>query len=250
MPGTSACGRCTASSASRPRTGRWSAGCLRARPAALTRRRAPAITAGGPPAEAAGRDDPRQVRRLGPGQHPPGRGVPGVRRMLAVLCELAGRGIVHAVATRNPPEAAAYAAGLAGLEFAAAECGWDSKSGALRRIIASLGLAADAVAFVDDDLYERAEVARALPEVMVLSPEDMADAASWPEFSPDVVTGEARRRGEMYLQRRRRLEEARQFAGSREEFLRYCRTRMIIAPAAAPDAARLHELSVRTHQFN
>ncbi len=175
---------------------------------------------------------------------------PGDRRMLAVLCELAGRGIVHAVATRNPPEAAAYAAGLAGLEFAAAECGWDSKSGALRRIIASLGLAADAVAFVDDDLYERAEVARALPEVMVLSPEDMADAASWPEFSPDVVTGEARRRGEMYLQRRRRLEEARQFAGSREEFLRYCRTRMIIAPAAAPDAARLHELSVRTHQFN
>jgi methoxymalonate biosynthesis protein len=175
---------------------------------------------------------------------------PGDRRMLALLGELAGRGIVHAVATRNPPEAAAYAAGLAGLEFAAAECGWDSKSAALRRIIASLGLSADAVAFIDDDLYERAEVARELPEVLVLSPEDMTDAAGWPEFRPDVVTSEAARRGEMYAQRRRRLEEARRFAGSREEFLRYCQTRMIIEPAAGPDAARLHELSVRTHQFN
>jgi methoxymalonate biosynthesis protein len=170
--------------------------------------------------------------------------------MLAVLRELRARGIIHAIATRNPPEAARYAARVTGMEFAAAECGWGRKSDAVRRIIAELGLAADAAAFVDDDLYERAEVSLAVPEALVLSPEDMADAVRWPEFSPATVTAEARRRGEMYAERRRRQEEARAFAGSRDEFLRYCGTRVTIAPASEADAPRLHELSVRTHQFN
>lgn len=170
--------------------------------------------------------------------------------MLAVLRELRGRGIIHAIASKNPPEAARYAARVTGMEFAAAECGWGRKSDAVRRIIAELGLAADAAAFVDDDLYERAEVSLAVPEALVLSPEDIADAVGWPEFSPATVTAEARRRGEMYAERRRRQDEARAFAGSRDEFLRYCGTRVTIAPAQEADAPRLHELSVRTHQFN
>jgi FkbH-like protein len=170
--------------------------------------------------------------------------------MLGVLERLRGRGIIHAIATRNPPEAARYAARVTGLEFAAAECGWGRKSDAVRRIITDLGLAPDAVAFVDDDLYERAEVSLAVPEALVLSPEDMAEAVGWPEFSPATVTAEARRRGEMYAERRRRQEEARAFAGSRNEFLRYCGTAVTITPAVAADAPRLHELSVRTHQFN
>jgi methoxymalonate biosynthesis protein len=170
--------------------------------------------------------------------------------ILAVAAELGGRGIIHALATRNPPEAGAYAAQATGLDFAATECGWDRKSDAVRRIVADLGLAADAVAFVDDDPYQRAEVSFALPPVLVLAPADMADALTWPEFSPAVVTAEARRRGEMYAQRRRRQQESREFAGSPEDFLRYCRTEVTIALAEAGDLPRLHELAVRTHQFN
>ena len=170
--------------------------------------------------------------------------------MLAAAGTLRDRGIVHAIASRNPPEAAAHATQVTGLDFAAAECGWGRKSDAVRRIAADLDIAADAVAFVDDDLYERAEVSFAVPEALVLSPEDMADAVGWPEFSPGPVTAEARRRGEMYAQRRLRLQEARAFAGSRDEFLSYCETEVTIGPAAAADVPRLHELSVRTHQFN
>ena len=54
----------------------------------------------------------------------------------------------------------------------------------------------------------------------------------------------------MYAQRRRRQEEARAFGGSREEFLRYCATAITIGWAQPADVPRLHELSVRTHQFN
>jgi methoxymalonate biosynthesis protein len=180
------------------------------------------------------------------GPQPP----PPDEAMLGVLRELGSRGIVHALASRNPPEAAEHVRAVTGLTFAAAECGWGPKSDAVRRVIGELGLAADDVAFVDDDLLERAEVSFALPEVLVLSPEDARDAAGWPEFSPAVVTAEGRRRGEMYAERRRRLSAARAFGGSRDEFLRYCGTAAVIEAATAADVPRLHELSVRTHQFN
>ena len=154
------------------------------------------------------------MRDLGSRQHAAGRGLPGVRVAAAGRRpghglgrgrSCADRGILHAIASRNPPEAAQHAAQVTGLEFAAAECGWGRKSDAVRQIIADLDIAPDAIAFVDDDLYERAEVSFAVPEALVLSPEDMSDAVGWPEFSPGVVTAEARRRGEMYAERRRRL---------------------------------------------
>ena len=170
--------------------------------------------------------------------------------LLAVARELDGRGIVHALASKNPPEAADYVGRVTGLPFAAAECGWGRKSEAIGRIMADLGLAQDAVAFVDDDMLERAEVGAVLAGVLVLTPEDAIEAVSWPEFSPAVITAEGRRRGLMYAQRRQRQEEARAFGGSRDDFLRYAGTDVLIAPAGPADLPRLHELSVRTHQFN
>jgi methoxymalonate biosynthesis protein len=180
----------------------------------------------------------------------PGQPPPADPAMIEVLDALSSRGIIHAIASRNPPEAAEHAAAAAGHQFAAAECGWGRKSDAIRQIADDLGLATDAVAFVDDEAYERAEVSFALPELLVLSPEDMADAAGWPEFGPAVVTPEARQRGAMYAQRRARQRQEAAFGGSREEFLRYCATSIVIGPAEPGDAARLHELSARTHQFN
>jgi methoxymalonate biosynthesis protein len=171
-------------------------------------------------------------------------------QLAGVLDELSGRGILQAIASKNPPEAAGYASRLLGHEFAAVRCGWAAKSAAIGSILTELGLEPDEAAFVDDDAMERAEVSFTLPDVVVLEPRDMRDAASWPQFSPPVVTDEARRRGELYLRRRARREEAEAFGGSAAEFLRYSGTEVRIAAAGPADVARLHELSVRTHQFN
>ncbi|HET9896020.1 MAG TPA: hypothetical protein VFQ44_13920 [Streptosporangiaceae bacterium] len=177
-------------------------------------------------------------------------GLKADRQLANALGELSGRGVLHAIASKNPPEAAEYATRLLGRDFAAVRCGWGRKPAAIGEIMTELGLVAGEVAFVDDDAMERAEVSFALPDVLVLEPRDVARALSWPVFSPPVVTDEGRRRGELYQQRRIRQDEARAFGGSPEDFLRCCGTRVRIAPAGAGDAARLHELSVRTHQFN
>jgi methoxymalonate biosynthesis protein len=171
-------------------------------------------------------------------------------QLVGVLRELAGRGILHALASRNPPEAARYVRQVTGVEFAAAELGWDDKAGAVRRIADGLEIGTDAIAFVDDDMLERAEVAAGLPEVLVLTPEDAVEAPVLPDFSPPVLTAEGRRRGEMYQARLRRQAEAASFGGSRDEFLRRVGTRVTIAPAGRPDVVRLAELSERTHQLN
>jgi hypothetical protein len=89
-----------------------------------------------------------------------------------------------------------------------------------------------------------------LPEVLVLSPQEVTEAAGWPEFGVTAVTGEARRRGEMYAARRRRQDAERSFTGDRESFLRSAGTEVTIAPAAPADVPRLHELATRTRQFN
>jgi len=170
--------------------------------------------------------------------------------LAGVLTELAGRGILQALASRNPPEAADYVRSVTGARFAAAECGWGSKAAAIGRIAAELDLPVDAIAFVDDDMLERAEVAAALPDVLVLTPEDAAEAATWPQFGPAVVTAEARRRGELYAERRERQAAASAFGGSRDDFLRHVGTRITIGRARPADLPRLHELSVRTHQLN
>jgi methoxymalonate biosynthesis protein len=170
--------------------------------------------------------------------------------MAATLADLGSRGILHAIASKNPPQAAEHAAKVTGAQFAAVECGWGAKSDALARIAADLSIGTDALAFVDDDPYERAEVGATLPEVLVLAPEEVAEAAGWPEFGAAAVTDEARRRGEMYAARRRRQAAERVFGGSREEFLASAGTQVTIAAAGQQDVPRLHELSARTRQFN
>jgi FkbH-like protein len=169
----------------------------------------------------------------------------------AVLAELAGRGVLAAVASRNPDTAAARIAGLDWpAPFASAQWGWGRKSDSVRAVATELNVGLDALAFVDDDPYERAEVAHALPEVLVLAPDEVADALAWPAFRPPAVTAEGRRRAESYARARLRDAAARESGRSRADFLRWCGTAVALAPGTDADLPRLHELSVRTHQFN
>ena len=172
---------------------------------------------------------------------------PGVRE---VLTELHGRGILNSIASRNPPELAASVVAALPASFVAPQFGWGSKSDSLKRIADELNLDTASLAFVDDDPYERAEVSFALPQVMVLAPDEVAGALDWPELSPVAVTEEGARRAEAYLNAQRRTVAFRSFGRDREAFHRYCETTVGIAAAGPDDVPRLHELSVRTSQFN
>jgi FkbH-like protein len=125
------------------------------------------------------------------------------------------------------------------------------KSDALRRIAAELNLGLDALAFVDDQPFERAEVSLALPQVLCLDVAEVAAAvASRPEFRPRFVTDESGRRRSLYRTELTRRQAETGFAGTDAEFLAGLGMRMTIRPAGAADLRRAEELTVRTHQLN
>ena len=123
--------------------------------------------------------------------------------VLSALDTLAGRGILVSVASRNPASVGAVVEAdpaLAG-RFVAPQYGWGRKADALRRIAEELEVQLGSVAFVDDDPFERADVERSLPEVVVLAPEEVPDALGWPEFDPGPVTAAGRSRVDSYRRR-------------------------------------------------
>ena len=173
-------------------------------------------------------------------------------KIIDIIAELERRGIVCSVASRNDPSMRALLLShpmLAG-RLVWPQVGWEPKSQAVRRIAEKLNVGLDALAFVDDSPYERAEVGYALSEVLVLAPEEFHAAMEWPDFQPQHLTDEARQRADMYRaeEKRRAAEEG--FGGSRADFLRWCDMRLLIAPATVDDLPRIAELSERTHQLN
>ena len=148
---------------------------------------------------------------------------PPYRAAVEALDTLAGRGILVSVASRNPAEIGALVerSALAG-RFVAPQYGWGRKADALRRIADEIDVGLDTLAFVDDDPLERADVERTLPGVTVLAPDEVADALDWPEFGAGPVTAAGLSRLDSYRQRERRRSARAGFAGSEEDFLRWC----------------------------
>jgi methoxymalonate biosynthesis protein len=172
--------------------------------------------------------------------------------VVSALDTLAGRGILLSVASRNPAEVGALVEGdpaLAG-RFVSPQYGWGRKADALRRIAADLEVQLGSVAFVDDDPFERADVERSLPEVVVLAPEEVPEALDWPEFDAGPVTAAGRSRVDSYRRRAERRAARAAFAGGDEDFLRWCELRAVLRPARPEDADRLAELARRTTQYN
>jgi FkbH-like protein len=174
---------------------------------------------------------------------------PGAATLLQTLDE---RGVLNSIASRNDPETAqARLAALGvGEYFLYPAIGWDAKSAALRRIAEQLNIGLNTLAFIDDEAFERAEVADACPEVLVLDAAELAGVAGRAEFNPPFITDESRRRRQMYLAEQQRGEAEQSFSGPSEAFLAGLGMKLRIAPATAEDLARCHELTIRTNQLN
>ncbi|GAB2642546.1 amino acid adenylation domain-containing protein [Nocardia goodfellowii] len=173
-------------------------------------------------------------------------------RAWRVLRALDERGIVHAVASRGEPALATAHLDAHGLSemFCSLQIGWGAKSAAVRRIAEHLNIGLDAIAFVDNDPVERAEVAAALPQVRCYAAADLAGLPELPEFTPEVITADARDRRKRYRAEQIRRDRAAVFEGTDAEFLAGLGLVMTVRRAGEADLARAHELTVRTNQLN
>jgi FkbH-like protein len=172
--------------------------------------------------------------------------------VVAALATLDARGILLSIASKNDHEAAMSrltALGVAGY-FIYPQIGWSAKSSGIAAIAKSINVGLDAIAFIDDDPFERGEVSHALPEVLVLDAAEAGELAGRPELMPRFITDESALRRRMYQAdiERNQAEEA--FQGPQEEFLASLGMRFSIHPAREEDLRRAEELTVRTNQLN
>jgi methoxymalonate biosynthesis protein len=169
-----------------------------------------------------------------------------------VIAELDSRGILQSIASKNDHDLAWLRLEQLGIAeyFVFPKIGWQSKADSVRQIADQLTFALSTIAFVDDMPYERAEVAFRAPEVRCYPAEQAVSLAGLPEFSPAVVTIDARRRRQMYQAGFCRDAERDSFAGPDEEFMRSLDLAMTIKRADEEDLSRVEELTLRTSQMN
>jgi FkbH-like protein len=173
-------------------------------------------------------------------------------RIVDVIRELDELGVLHSISSKNDYDLAMDRLRQAGLDeyFLYPQIGWGPKSESIRRIAASLNIGIDALAFVDDQPVELAEVRYAHPGVRCVPADDIIEEVRRPEFRPRFVTSESRERRRMYAAGAQRDSAEQDFAGTPDEFLATLRMRMRISEAGEEDLQRAEELTVRTNQLN
>lgn len=172
--------------------------------------------------------------------------------VLETLSTLDQRGILHSVASKNDHGIAMRKLRELGLDeyFLYPQVNWNSKAANVRSIVASININIDAVAFLDDDPFERAEIRHSLPEVLVLDATALHGLTQRQEFIPPFITEDSARRRHMYRTDIERKKAEEEFVGPQEEFLASLKMKLTIARAQEADLQRAEELTVRTHQLN
>jgi len=168
-----------------------------------------------------------------------------------IIKELDRRGVIHSVASKNDHEVAMAKLKEFGLAeyFLFAQINWDPKSGSIATIKESMNVGFDAIAFIDDQPFERDEVAFEHPEVQTYDVDVIEKITELPQFMPRFVTSESGNRRLMYQQDEQRKEEE-AVLNNNQEFLEKLDMHFTISSATVDDLQRVEELTVRTNQLN
>ena len=174
--------------------------------------------------------------------------------------ELADRGVVLAVASKNNPADAREPFESNGEmllkldQIAAFEACWEPKGTTIARIAESLALGLDSFVFFDDNPAEGEQVRQALPDVEVVDvPAEPADfvralqAGLW--FETTGLTQADRERAGQYTVERRRRELQTSFT-SLEDYLRSLEMTAEVRPIDEAELPRVVQLLAKTNQFN
>jgi FkbH-like protein len=171
--------------------------------------------------------------------------------VIRTIQELDRRGILHSIASRGDEDLAMKVLKERGIDglFLVPRINWLPKSQNIVQISGELGISTDAMALVDDDPFEREQVAFMLPDVLTIDAMSSCLIPGMPDFTPGHITPEAAGRRRFYQSEflRRKAESA--FA-TREDFLMSCAMQVKIRPMQDEDIPRVAELMTRTHQLN
>ena len=177
-----------------------------------------------------------------------------------VILDLANRGVLLAVCSKNNPADALEALEkrpemlLRPRHFVALRINWADKAQNLREIAHELNVGLDSIAFLDDNPAERQRVMLDLPQVYVIDlPADPSRYATALQGSPVFerlnLTAEDLERGRYYAEQRGRSLAASE-AGSLEDYYRSLEMKAEIIGVTSTTVGRIAQLTQKTNQLN
>ena len=176
------------------------------------------------------------------------------------LLDMSRKGILLAVCSKNNFDDAMEALEkhpgmlVRAKHFAALRINWTDKAQNLREIAQELNVGSDALAFLDDNPFEREQVRAALPEVTVIdlpkNPLEYASAVrNCAAFERLTLSLEDQQRTEMYAAQKQRAGAEQSFQ-SKEDFFRFLEQEAELEPVSDLTLARVAQLTQKTNQFN
>jgi FkbH-like protein len=176
------------------------------------------------------------------------------------LLDLSRKGILLALCSKNNFDDAMEALEkhpgmlLRAKHFAALRINWTDKSQNLREIAQELNVSTDALAFLDDNFFEREQVRTLLPEVTVIdlpkNPMGYVSAIrNCAALERLTLSAEDRQRHEMYAAQKQRGGAEHTFQ-SKEDFFRFLEQEAELEPVSDLTLARVAQLTQKTNQFN
>lgn len=169
-----------------------------------------------------------------------------------IIKELDERGILQSIASKNNHDDAMRKLEEFGIAdyFLYPQINWNSKASSIEQIAKLINIGIDTFAFVDDQPFEREEVAFSHPQVLCLDALNLDGMLELDVMIPRFITDDSKQRRKMYMAdiERKRVEE--DFVGPTDEFLASLDMTFTIAPATVEDLKRAEELTQRTNQLN
>ncbi len=174
---------------------------------------------------------------------------PEVVRLIRAFDE---RGILQTVVSKNNHDEAMDVLTRLGLNqyFLYPAINWGSKSSNLKQIADRLNINIDTFAMIDDSIFERHEVAAALPMVRVFPEQNLESLLARPEFDVPVTETSRMRRGSYQTEIAREAVRE-QFGSDYLNYLRSCQLKLrVFRPETEAEMERCHELIQRSNQLN
>ena len=161
------------------------------------------------------------------------------------------RGIINSIISKNDKEEV-----MKFLEkekiaeyFVMPQINWDPKSVNIERLAKQMNIGIDAIAFIDDNPFEREEVESVHPSVTIYEDTEYLNLLDKPEFQV-IVTDDTKKRRSTYKMLEKQNEEWEKFEGNIDEFLKQCKMKVTFRKPTENEYDRCYELLQRTNQLN
>ncbi|TXC81940.1 HAD-IIIC family phosphatase [Luteibaculum oceani] len=170
----------------------------------------------------------------------------GIKEIIQTLDQW---GIINSISSKNNFDDAKAKLESYGLweYFLYPQISWDLKSNAISTIQEKLNIGFDAIAFIDDQAFEREEVNFVHHKVHCYDIDIIPQILH--QFKPRFITPESSLRRKMYLDDEVRNNEEKEI-GNNQAFLKSLDLDFRITRATVDDLQRVEELTIRTNQLN